>query len=307
MATARTKRAPAPRARRETQVAPGSTRVPSLVATLRERGSLSAKELGALGVPPTQRPETVALLVAEGFEASAGGARVPLAEQLAKLVADRELVPLDPRKLLPLVRGAKASELAGATKKLVAAGGALVVVRGKKQAYLARSTAPTLAPDRLGEVAAEAQALVALCKLALAHKPARASLWGADVAEAVGSLRALASKAAASPARAAPLPAPPATPPALALTEAFAALRGALRASVGLAFVPEAVSALERHASRAEVHEALLALHASGAVELRGEAGVGRFTADELDRCPPGPQGLRLVWARLVRGWEVAS
>lgn len=72
-----------------------------------------------------------------------------------------------------------------------------------------------------------------------------------------------------------------------------------VRASVGLVYVPDLVAALEPEHGREAVQAALLCAARAERLELQPESGLGRLTAAELARCPPGPQGTRLSWARL--------
>jgi hypothetical protein len=66
---------------------------------------------------------------------------------------------------------------------------------------------------------------------------------------------------------------------------------------VGLAFVP---NVLESVTNKAEGKRALVRAYELGLLELRPDGGLGRFTQAELDACPDGPQGSRLMWARLL-------
>lgn len=67
-------------------------------------------------------------------------------------------------------------------------------------------------------------------------------------------------------------------------------------ASTGLAYVPSmmiGVTDLEA------AHKALLNAARMGLVELRPDSG-SRFSRGELALAPPGPEGSRLLWARLI-------
>jgi len=67
--------------------------------------------------------------------------------------------------------------------------------------------------------------------------------------------------------------------------------------SIGLAFVPDVVAgAVDIRAA----HRALLAAANAGLIELRADSGLGRYTKAELESSPPGPDGSRLLWARLI-------
>jgi hypothetical protein len=72
-----------------------------------------------------------------------------------------------------------------------------------------------------------------------------------------------------------------------------------IRPAVGLSFVPDAVRALAAHGVAA-VQTALIDAARAGRIELQPESGLNRLSQAELDLCPPGPQGTRLSWARLL-------
>lgn len=85
----------------------------------------------------------------------------------------------------------------------------------------------------------------------------------------------------------------------------FAALKQNISPKIGLASVPTAVQQvakdLDLEKDRKTIFSSLLELHRDGSIELRGDAGVGRLTAEELANSPPGPLGLKLIWARILR------
>lgn len=91
--------------------------------------------------------------------------------------------------------------------------------------------------------------------------------------------------------------------PRALVDQVLAELPRHVRASVGLVFVPSAVRALEAHGVEA-VQAALLAAHRAGRIELQPEGGLNRLSREELALCPPGPQGTRLSWARLLERKE---
>lgn len=67
----------------------------------------------------------------------------------------------------------------------------------------------------------------------------------------------------------------------------------------GMAWVPGFMLGLDRHCWP-QAHLALIAAHGNGSIELRPDGGRGRFTKDQLESAPPGPDGSRLLWARLL-------
>lgn len=269
--------------------------LPSLRALIEGKGSLTRADLRDQGIPSAQQKEALELLKKEGYEATGTAARVPLLRQLRALLAQRQVLPAEPPRLKPLLAGgARPAELTAAFRRLLADQEAILVFRGKKRLYLAQPGAKqALGKAQVKELMARAADLVALCKEALAQKPAPAHLFGYDVIEQIEALRQILPPEA--------FPRGPASPPApLQPTAAvLEALRSTSGPSAGLASVPAAVAALEARLPRAAIHEALLALDRAGLIELQGEAGLGRFSRDELERCPPGPRGFSLVWARM--------
>jgi hypothetical protein len=71
------------------------------------------------------------------------------------------------------------------------------------------------------------------------------------------------------------------------------------RSSVGMAFVPTIVERFPEM-TRTELHQHLLQLDRDHLIELRPDSGLGRFMQCELDACPDGPMGSKLLWARNI-------
>lgn len=78
----------------------------------------------------------------------------------------------------------------------------------------------------------------------------------------------------------------------LELVEAFSAA-----SSIGLAFVPDIVI---KAANPEQAKRALLRACELGVIELRPDGGLSRFKQWELDAAPDGPQGSKLLWARVL-------
>jgi hypothetical protein len=268
--------------------------LPSLLARVEDRGSLSKADLRDQGIPSAQQKEALELLKKRGYEVTGTTARIPLLRQLQTLLAQRQVIPAEPSKLKPLLTGVKPTELTAAIRRLLADQEAILVFRGKKRLYLARPGAKqALGKAQVKELLARASELVALCKEALIQKPAPAHLFGYDVIEQIEALRQISSPEASPTGQAS-------SPASLQPTEAvLEALRRASGPSKELASVPAAVAALETTFPRSTLHETLLDLDRSGLIELQAEAGLGRFSREDLERCPPGPRGFSLVWARM--------
>jgi hypothetical protein len=275
---------------------------------------MNSTALRVLGVPPAQQAEALRLLVTEGgLEAVKGGVRVPLLEQLRAQLAARQMITAEPAPLARLLVGATGAEARAVADQLVKAGEARRIVRGPRKVVLALPRFEVLTKEQVGALGQAAEELAALCKGAL-RGPAPATLFWHDASQLLEGLRhTIPTPKAAEPVLVAKDPAPvvakaiapqaaAADQPAGSLEDrvVLAAARATLDRSVGLSFVPAAVQRLEEAGyGRGVVHEALLRLARQGGIELRPEAGVGRFSQEELDRCPPGPRGTRLVWARL--------
>ena len=277
--------------------------LPSLRERIEQQGFLRKTELSKAGVPKPQHQEALERLVAETFEPTKTGVRVPLRAQMSTLLSEGRVIALG--QLAKSLKGCTQKEAKAVAETLAAEGAAKVAIRGKVE-VLVPASLPTLSHDQLLQLAAVG---------ALAAKAARKgqrTLTLEDVRERVLDLvaaprgRSLAAAADPPAARAdqtAPEGAAPveasngSVTPALVLAE----LRRHVRASVGLAFVPDAVRVLAALGVPA-VQATLLDAARAGLVELQPESGVGRLTEEELALCPPGPQGTRLSWARLLGG-----
>ena len=280
--------------------------LPALGERIVQQGLLRKTELSKAGVPKPQHQEALDRLGAEGFEQTKAGVRSPLRTQVSKLLAEGRVIALG--QLGKALKGCTQKEAKAVAEALAAEGAAKVAIRGKLE-VLVPTSLPTLSHDQLLQLAAVG---------ALAAKAARKgqrTLTLDDVRERVLDLvtnprgrptgratgetaaPAAASAASVAPGETAGATGGGAVTPALVLTE----LRRHLRPSVGLAFVPDAVRALAALGVPA-VQGALLDAARAGLVELQPESGVGRLAEEELALCPPGPQGTRLSWARLLGG-----
>ena len=79
-------------------------------------------------------------------------------------------------------------------------------------------------------------------------------------------------------------------------------LRQANVESVGLSNIPTVMKEIIRRSGLPNcigaVHEMLYDLDREGVIELQPEAGLNRLSKEDLQICPPGPQGSKLTWAR---------
>jgi hypothetical protein len=74
----------------------------------------------------------------------------------------------------------------------------------------------------------------------------------------------------------------------------------AARSNIELAFVPDIVERFPEMTAE-QVGDHLIQLCREGRIELRCDSGLGRFTKSELDACPDGTDGSKMLWARVCR------
>lgn len=289
--------------------------LPTLKDALERERALKKTDLGALGVPRPQQDEAISLLQEEGYELAGAGIRVPLTRQLRELLAQKQMVQGEPARLKAHLHGApKTAEIKLATRGLLDRQEARLILRGKKKLYLAQPQFRALSAAQVQQLQRKAAELAAFCKDALSQKPTAATLFWYDVNEQLDALRKIlppeettpakdvASTKGTTPAKEAALarstaPGTPVRKPSEAVV--LEALRSAPGPSAGLASVPKGVQLLEQEFDLSAIHEVLIALDRGRRIELHAEAGRGRFSQRELDRCPPGPRGFSLVWAHL--------
>ena len=281
--------------------------LPAMKDALEQKRALTRTEIGALGVPRPQQDEALSLLQEEGYELAGAGIRVPLTRQLRELLAQKQMVQGEPARLKAHLHGSpKPAEINLATRGLLDRQEARLIFRGKKKLYLAQPQFRALSAAQVQQLQRKAAELATFCKDALAQKPTAATLFWYDVNEQLDALRTIIpaevtpAKEATSSKETTPAKGTPKKPGSSLPSLALEALRSALQPSVGLAFVPAAVEQLEASHPRGAIHDALLSLNKEQRIELRPEAGRGRFSKKELERCPPGPRGFSLVWARLL-------
>jgi hypothetical protein len=73
-------------------------------------------------------------------------------------------------------------------------------------------------------------------------------------------------------------------------------------ARAGLVRVPDVVRALEQDHARAALLAALDAMARDGTLELRPESAIAGLSGEDRARCPVGPDGTPLSYARLLAG-----
>ena len=262
--------------------------LPKLCEEVRTRGALRWAEVTRHYVPKQQHLQATRRLLESGFETTRTAVRVPVVEQLKLALSERKQIPI--KGLQHLLRGCSAKDVAQAIDRIVRAGTALVVLRAKSE-WLAQSNADVLTHDQLLILN---QAVTQWAKQTQKVRTSRKrslAIWRSDVRDLLETLVPLGHVAEL----------PLATPvdPSQRLRQL---VRQLAIPSVGLAFVPDLVAKLQLPLDQA--HVLLFQASRHGLIELRPDAGASRFTETELLAAPQGPDGSRLLWARLL---EVGS
>jgi hypothetical protein len=291
---------------------------PTLVAALEARGMLGRRELGQLGVPKSQLEQALAWLGARDFETIRRGVRIPLRVQVLRAVAERRAVSL--RELSRLVCGSTASEVKTVAVQLAKEGTIRIVLRTQREVLVSPHLG-VLDRNQLRTLGRIAATLAAQCRKAAQAKAYPLTLLQGDIREALseflmppadasweqppvspGVAETTGGEHTTSAESGPPNPSPDqAGPPRASLVPIVVAeLARSTDPSVGLGFVPTVVRALQAENSVKDLQTALLEAVTKGQIELRPDAGLGRFSQEELDLCPPGPEGSRLAWARVL-------
>jgi hypothetical protein len=191
-----------------------------------------------------------------------------------------------PRKDVPKrVKGAAAAEINAAIEKLVRAGRARVVVRTQIE-VLAGNSERVLEPGEIARLAKLHKDLGAALKKVNAKGPAR-SILREDLAALLAPLQSSAA-------------APEEAPPSAARDIVESEIRRLEDPALKLVRIPDLVRALAGRLSANDVHQVLSDAAASGAVELRPEAGSEFLPAEDALLCPPGPRGTVFSYARRI-------
>jgi len=240
--------------------------------------------------PPAGRSDLVARLKQDGYEATKTIVRTPIETQLTQALADGAFISL--KSAATQLVGASSSEAKAGALALVAAGKAKLVLRGAQETVVPLNT-PTLSRNDLAALSALAKRV----SKAISSKTG-ATLLRSDVADEIGPLVTAEPPAA----RAARMPLATSqaenTPSGSPMTKLLSAVDATRDPRTGLSFVPAIVARLKTELDSSRVTAALLKAAQDGLLELRPEGGIQRLSPEELQVCPPGPQGTRLSWAR---------
>jgi hypothetical protein len=256
--------------------------VEDLVRSAREavegQGSVKISALGPKGL----QAEVVGQLVALGFEFTGKVVRRPLRAQILGALSHGASVPL--KALKDHVAGAAPKEVSALSALLVNEGEALLVLRGKEPTLVA-VTATIVSGDALRKFETELKSLSSV--VTGARKKPRGALLLGDVSDALERLRVIAVPNRRSTS---------------SVERVLRAVDEERDEQMGLSFVPSVIRSLHPELDPTQAQAALLEAAKRGLLELRPEGGLARLSADELELCPPGPQGTRLSWVKRSDG-----
>ena len=258
--------------------------MPTLAQTVSERGAIKITYLTKLGVPKAQHQLAVTRLQVEGFEANAKVVRQPIRQQILGCLHDRGLLPV--KGLEKLVFGSSAREVASIATELVKNGQAYRVIRAGAD-WIVDTRTDVLSEDEVETLHRTVSAFASQTRKARATRGQSATFWRQDIRAFIEGLVSLSSEKHRGEVG--------------GIHDADGLLRliqETLDPTIGLAFVPRIVA--ESRLSVRRAHEILIDLALRGQIELRPDAGATRFSDAELDAAPPGPDGSRLLWTRLV-------
>jgi hypothetical protein len=241
-------------------------------------------------------------LARAGLEHTGKMIRVPLRQQVRAALAAAGERGISESQLARAVKGARsAAELRLIARQLADEGTLASVTEGRVRHFVLRS-AQLLADVELDQLAALAARLGALAKSTKASKTKpRATLARRLLEAPLAELSALArdrtngSLEARGPAR------------EQNVRDAVHAAFLSAPAPSGLVRVPDVIRALEPVHARSALLAATDALARAGVLELRPEASIARIADDDRVRCPIGPDGTPLSYARMMTQPEGAQ
>jgi hypothetical protein len=249
---------------------------------VRSAGAVPLTKLTREKLTPGARDELLRSVEARGLERAAKAMRVPLEQQILALVQGGARVAR--RDVPKRVKGATAAEITKTIEKLVRAGKARLVVRTQIE-VLAGNSERVLSPGEIAQLAKLHKDLGAALKKVNAKGPAR-SILREDIAALLAPIQRSA--------------APEEAPPGRARDIVESEIRRLEDPALKLVRIPDLVRALAGRLSANDVHQALSDAAASGAVELRPEAGSEFLPAEDALLCPPGPRGTVFSYARRI-------
>jgi hypothetical protein len=258
------------------------TLIDAVERAVRSAGAVLLTKLTREKLTPDARDELLRSVEARGLERTAKAMRVPVEQQILALVQGGARVA---RKDVPKrVKGATAAEITAAIDKLVRAGRARVVVRTQIE-VLTGNSERVLGPGDIARLAKLHKELGAALKKVSAKGPPR-SILREDVAALLAPIQSAAL---------------PEEAPASGIRDIVESeIRKLEDPALKLVRIPDLVRALAGRLSANDVHRALSDAAASGAVELRPEAGSEFLPAEDAILCPPGPRGTVFSYARRI-------
>ncbi len=259
--------------------------MPVLTKAVRERGALSNAQLSKLGVPKAQYEDAIVLLCNEGFENTGKGVRLPIRQQLLRRLEERSQLPI--KGLEKLVIGCTAKEVLSAVDEFVKGGLAHRILRTKAE-WIVTAGTDVLSVDEVSSLSRLVAEWAMRTKKVVAAKKTPITFWRNDIKALIEELTVMKN----GPRRGADFD----ERDSRKLVEMIS---DHIDPSVGLAFVPTVIEKSQLALERA--HCLLLDLARGGKIELRPDSGTVRFTQAELQTAPAGPDGSRLLWARIEK------
>ncbi len=257
--------------------------VPVLTRAVLERGAISIAQLSKLGVPKPQHEAALLRLRNEGFEFTGKGVRLPIRQQLLRRLEERSQLPL--KGLEKLVIGCTAKEVLSVVDEFVKGGIVHRILRTKAD-WIVTAGTDVLSADEVGSLKRLVADWATRIKKVTAARKTPITFWRSDVKALIEELALMKN----GPNGAADMD----ERDSHKLVELIS---NQLDPSVGLAFVPAVIEKSRLAIGRA--HSLLLELARGGKIELRPDSGTVRFTQAELQTAPAGPDGSRLLWARI--------
>jgi hypothetical protein len=254
----------------------------SIIERVRAEHAVTLSSLRLNKLSSKAQGELLNAIARAGLEHTGKAIRKPLREQLRELITRAGASGVASSAVARELKGARSSkELQMAVAELIL-DGQLALVADARASRLTSPGPALLSEEELSALAGLAEGLAKLVKLARAAKgKPRPTLSRAALEEPLQVLQKLAAKQETARVRSA----------------VHAALASA-PLHAGLVRVPDLIRGLESQHSRPSLLAALEAFACEGQLELRPDSAIGRLPDDDRARCPAGPDGTPLVYAR---------
>jgi hypothetical protein len=269
-------------------------RLAEVIAEVQRERAVLVRTSGLAKLTRGAQVQLLEALARAGLEHTGEMIRVPLRQQVRDALLRAGELGISESQLARAVKGARsAAELRLITRELAGEGVLASVAEGNARRFVLRS-AQLLADLELDRLAALATQLSALAK---ATKPSkvgpRTTLERRALEAPLAQLAALARERTAAKVEAR-------GSAQQAVEDAVRAAFLAAPAASGLVRVPDVIRALEPVHARSALLAATDALARAGVLELRPEASITRIAEEDRVRCPIGPDGTPLSYARMM-------